>query len=220
MDSAALGAITDRGLGELCGVRVARRLDNGAMERFTDDKLNGKHVGERRDARIEFWGDARGLADVLEPVASGVRFLTEIEDYFQRPCGPGLSVYRNPLGGRVVVMGYAPWMFLQSVAKREQLLNLADWVAAQRLPVRLLEPAPVVPFLRWSATARRGALVLLNLGLEPVPLLTVELRLPRVPVVRVSSRADVDLTPRSRRNAWSVSLSRLAPWSTAVLLLG
>jgi hypothetical protein len=30
-------------------------------------------AGAVRDARIEFWGDATGMGDVLEPVADGVR---------------------------------------------------------------------------------------------------------------------------------------------------
>lgn len=85
MDSMALELLTERGLGHLTGVRLAKRLDNGMWERFTDDPMNGRAAGEIRDARIEFWGDAKGMADVLEPIAQGVRVLTIIEDFFSRP---------------------------------------------------------------------------------------------------------------------------------------
>ncbi|HEY3342448.1 MAG TPA: hypothetical protein VGK81_10535, partial [Anaerolineae bacterium] len=116
MDSSALDVLTARGLGALAGVRIARRIDNGAMERLSDDALNGPFEAEVRDARIEFWGDARGMADVLEPAMPGVRVLATMEDYFRRPIGPCMTAYENELGGRVVVSGYAPWIFVHSSA--------------------------------------------------------------------------------------------------------
>ena len=101
MDSTALELLTERGLGHLAGVRLEKRLDNGLWERFTDDALNGRAAGEIRDARIEFWGDAIGMADVLEPIAAGVRVLTTMEDYFSHAQGPGMTAFENELGGRV-----------------------------------------------------------------------------------------------------------------------
>jgi len=216
MDTAALDVLTSRGLDHLAGVRVARRIDNGAMERFTGDPLNGPHTGEVRDARIEFWGDARGMADTLEPLGPNVRFLAGIEDYFRRPVGPCMTAYENELGGRVAVMGYAPWMFIHSTAKREQLLNVADWVTAKTLPVRIEETVPLIPFVRMSRDRERGMVVLLNAGLDRIPRATIELRTPRVPVHI--------LTPKGMTRAETylscLTLRRIEPWSTVCLLLG
>ncbi|HOS95797.1 MAG TPA: hypothetical protein PLQ54_20990, partial [Armatimonadota bacterium] len=150
MDTATLEILSARGLGELTGVRVARRIDNGAMEQLTEDALNGGYAGQIRDARIEFWGNAQGKADILEARADGVRVLANTHDYFRRCHGPCLSVYENELGGRVAVMGYAPWMFLHSVSKRAQLLNIADWITGEGLPVRVEEPVALVPFVRMA----------------------------------------------------------------------
>jgi len=105
MDSVALQVLTDRGLGHLTGVRVARRPNNGLMEHFTDDPLNAPHAGDIRDARIEFWHDPRGIGDELAPVADNVRVLANLEDYFNRLQGPCMTAYENELGGRVVGNG-------------------------------------------------------------------------------------------------------------------
>jgi hypothetical protein len=199
MDTGALDVLTERGLSSLAGVRVERRIDNGAMERFTDDALNGSAAGQIRDARIEFWGDARGMGDTLEAVADGVRPLAEMQDYFRRPLGTCMTAYENDLGGRVVVMGYAPWMFLQSVTKRAQLLSAADWITRGKLPVRIDAAVPVIPFVRMSADRAVAAVVLLNAGLDPVEGVEVRVRL-----------ADAERT----------EAVEIAPWSTATLLFG
>jgi hypothetical protein len=176
MDSIALDVLTERGLGHLTGVRLAQRLDNGLMERFTADALNGPAAGELRDARIEFWGDAKGMGDVLEPLAADVRVVTTIEDYFSQSRGPGMTAFANELGGRVVVMGYAPWIFLHSIGKRLQLQNVADWISRDTLPVRIEEPVRLVPVARLSADRKQGAVMLLNTGMDTIPEATIHLR--------------------------------------------
>jgi hypothetical protein len=175
MDSIALDVLTERGLGHLTGVRLAQRLDNGLRERFTDDPLNGPAADEVRDARIEFWGDAKGMGDVLEPLAADVRVLTTIEDYFSQPRGPGMTAFANELGGRIVVMGYAPWLFLHSIGKRLQLQNVADWISRDTLPVRIEEPVRLVPVARLSADRKQGAVMLLNAGMDPIAEATIQL---------------------------------------------
>jgi len=200
MDTAALDILAARGLGELTGVRIARRIDNGAMEQFTDDALNGEHAGQIRDARIEFWGDARGKADVLEPLADGVRILADIHDYFRWRQGPCLSAYENELGGRVAVAGYAQWMFLQSVSKRAQLLNIADWLTGGALPARVDEPVPLIPFVRMAEDRSRAVVVLLNAGLDAIERATVRIRLAGGEQVR--------------------QVDELAAWATTVLRAG
>jgi hypothetical protein len=221
MDTASLEVLTERGLGGLTGVRIGRRVDNGVMERYTDDPLNGPHVGEVRDCRIEFWGDARGQADVLEPLAQGVRFLANLETYLNEQYGPCLSAYENDLGGRVVVMGYAPWMFIHSGAKRTQLQNLADWITRDRLPVRIRETVPLVPFVRLSEDRSKGLVVLLNAGFDPIESVTVEVRAPETPEVRaLGPSGSRELRTARTDRGWSVVLIGIGPWTTEGLLWG
>jgi hypothetical protein len=221
MDSTALEVLTERGLGNLTGVRLAQRLDNGLMERFTNDELNGRAVGELRDARIEFWGDAKGMGDVFEPVATGVRVLTTIEDYFCRSRGPGMTAFENELGGRVVVMGYAPWIFLHSVGKRLQLQNVADWISWNTMPVRVDETVPLVSVARISADRRRGAVMLMNAGMDAIPDVTVHIRL-ATPRARLLSfgQNERTLDVQSETTGGCFTLQELAPWSIRVILLG
>jgi hypothetical protein len=220
MDTSTLDILTRRGLGDLTGVRIARRIDNGAMERFTDELLNGEHAGQIRDARIEFWGDARGMADILEPVTDGVQMLATLEDYFRREQGPCLSLFENELGGRVAVLGYAQWIFLQSVAKRGQLQNIADWITRGTLPARIEEPTPVIPFVRLDDDRSRGAIVLLNAGLDPVEKLTVNVRAADVPAYRLTPDGPAEIAQETSYGGWSVELADLAPWEVAILLIG
>lgn len=219
MDSTALEVLTERGLGHLIGVHLAKRLDNGLRERFTDDALNGRAAEEVRDARIEFWGDAKGMGDVLEPAAKGVRILTTIEDYFARPQGPGMTAFENELGGRVVVMGYAPWIFLHSVGKRLQLQNVADWISRDAMPVRVDETVPLVAVARVAADRRRGAVMLMNAGLDAIPEATVHIRL-LVRQVRLltigQDERTLDVQPEA--TGGRITLRNFGPWSLMVIL--
>jgi hypothetical protein len=84
------------------------------------------------------------MGDVLEPTAPGVRILACVEDYFHSRQGACMTAFANELGGRVVVMGYAPWIFVHSVSKREQLQNVADWLSDHRIPLRVEQPVPLL----------------------------------------------------------------------------
>jgi hypothetical protein len=222
MDSAALEVLSERGLGALTGVRVKRHLDNGLRERFSSDPLNGRFADDVRDARIEFWGDARGLADELEPLAPTVRVLASLETYFGQPrLGPCMTVYENDRGGRVAVAGYAPWMFVHSLPKRTQLQNVLDWLTRDTLPVRIEETVPLIPIVRLNATRERGAVVLLNAGLDPIPQATLQVRAPDAAVrLLLPNGSTRRLQPRPVPGGWTVTLGPLPAWSTAVLLIG
>jgi hypothetical protein len=220
MDSTALELLTERGLGHLTGVRLAKRLDNGLWERFTDDSMNGRAAGEIRDARIEFWGDAKGMGDVLEPIAQGVRVLTNIEDYFARPQGPGMTAFENELGGRVVVMGYAPWIFLHSVGKRLQLQNASDWLSRDTMPVRVDETVPLVSVARVAADRQRGAVMLLNAGFDAIPEATVHLRWPcsQIRLLAIGRRAQV-LPVEPEATGVRITLKDIEPWGLRCVLI-
>ena len=118
------------------------------------------------------------MADVLEPLDPNVRVLATLETYTGQGLGPCMTAFENPLGGRVVVMGYSPWQFIHSLAKRNQLVNVADWLSRGELPVRIKDPVPLTPFVRMARSRRRGLVVLLNHGLETIPQVRIEVRSP------------------------------------------
>ena len=216
MDVATLTVLHERGLGELTGVKVAGSHDNGVVERFLDTPWNEGLVGEVRDARIEFFAAGVEKGYVLEPIAEGVTAVAQLESYFGAVLGPCLTAYENRAGGRVVAMGYAPWMFVESTDKRRQLQNLADWLAPRRLPVRIAEAVPVTPVARLSADRTRGIVMLLNWGHDWLPEVTVEVR-------GLAGTARV-LTPEGETEVTveggAVRLKDFAPWSTRVVVTG
>jgi hypothetical protein len=219
MDGTALEVLEQRGLGQLTGVRLRERRENGVMERFTDDPFNTPFAGERRDARIEFRGDARGMGDVLEPVAANVRVLATMEDYFKRPVGPCLTAHENELGGRVVVMGYAPWMFLQFPHKRHQLQNVVDWLTHGLAPVRIDEAVTLTPIVRLAPDRRRGAVILLNTGLDTLEQATLHLRVDARTVTLLTADGETPLASTLEPGGRRLALRQLPPWSTTILLL-
>lgn len=221
MDGSTLEVLERRGMGELTGVRLAKRWNNGVMERLTDDPLNGPWRGAVRDVRIEFWGDATGLGDMLEPLAAEVRTLARMESYFGEQLGPSLTAFENRLGGRVIVSGYAPWFFLGSEAKRAQLQNVLDWAARGQLAVRIEETVPLIPVLRLSPEKDRGVIVLLNAGFDSIEEATLRFRGPFVPVHLVSPGSKkLKLRIVREKNGWRIKLSDFAPWRVKALLLG
>ena len=215
----ALESLARRGLGELTGVRLAGWVDNGVAERLTDDPLNGAIAGNLRDIRAEFWSDPYLRSARLEPLAAGVRVLSVLETYLGERRDACVTAFENPLGGRVVVMGHAPWRFVE--VKRPQILNAADWAMRGALPVRIRETVPVVPFARLSADRKRGAIVLLNAGLDAIPEMTVDVRAPAASVRLASpGREPVSLNAKKEANGWSAVLRDIAPWQVMALFLG
>jgi len=218
LDAFALEILQRRGLGELTGVRLVGWGDNGLAERLTADALNGARANGIRDIRAEFWNDPYLRSARLEPCSSAVRVLSVLETYLGERREPCVTAYENAEGGRVVVLGHAPWRFID--AKREPLVNLADWVMGGNMPVRIHETLPVVPLARLSPDRTHGAIVLLHTGLDPIATMTVEVRAPAAQVWLTSpGKANILLQPHPTDHGWSVELSDIPPWQVQALLM-
>ncbi|MFZ2657337.1 MAG: hypothetical protein WAX69_20545 [Victivallales bacterium] len=221
MDGSSLEILEQRGLGDLTGVSISKRWNNGVLERLTSDPLNGPWDASIRDARIEFWGNATGLGDMLEPLSTDVRILSKLESYFGKKLGPCMTAFENKIGGRVIVSGYAPWLFLGSEAKRTQLQNVLDWATRGQLAVRIEETVPLIPVVRLSPEKDRGNIVLLNAGFDVIKQASIRFSGPITPVHLMSP--DLKKTRMKiirEKNGWTVKLKDLAPWRVQALLLG
>ena len=159
------------------------------------------------------------MGDVLEPTAPGVRVLATMEDYFKRPVGPCLTAHENELGGRVVVMGYAPWMFLQFPHKRHQLQNVVDWLTRGLAPVRIDEAVTLTPIVRLAPDRQRGAVILLNTGLDTIEQATLHLRVNAHTVTLLTADGETPLASTLEPGGRRLALRQLPPWSTTILLL-
>ena len=130
-----------------------------------------------------------------------------------------MTAFENELGGRVVVMGYAPWIFLHSVGKRLQLQNVADWISRDTMPVRVDETVPLVSVARVAADRQRGAVMLLNAGFDPIPEATVHLRLTgsQVRLLSIGRRAQI-MPVETEATGVRITLKDIEPWGLRVLV--
>jgi len=223
MDRPSLEVLWARGLGELTGVKIARTVTNGVKETLCADPLNGAGEGTDRFAYIEHMGSACGPAAVLEPRAQGVRVLAVMRTFFNDAYGPCMTAFENRQGGRVVVGTYAPWAYLGTAAKREQLLNVADWLARGQLPVRVGPPCRMVPLARLSPDRRWGVIVLLNAGSDPLADVELDLRVPAdVPLrlIHPGRRRPLRLEAKPAAGGLEVLLHNIAPWAVQAILVG
>ncbi|MDA0990722.1 MAG: hypothetical protein O3A51_08230 [Verrucomicrobia bacterium] len=219
MDAFALEALANRGLGDLCGVRVANWQDNGLAERLTADALNGSNANQLRDIRAEFWGDPFMASACLELLSPDVDVLSVLETYLGERREPCVTAFENSLGGRVVVMGHAPWRYAE--VKREQILKAADWAMRERLPIRITDNVPVIPLVRLSADRRKGIIVLLNAGLDPIPMMRLEVRGPMTRVQLIAPGVKPrDAEPTDTLGGWTTRLTDIEPWQVIALCLG
>ncbi|MBO9608637.1 MAG: hypothetical protein J7639_21975 [Paenibacillaceae bacterium] len=222
LDGEALQAVWQKGLGDYCGVRIEAAYSNGVMERLTDDELNGRYNGEKRDGRALF---AAETAYSLAPAGKGVRVLSELVTMTGEVCGPSFTLYENALGGRVAVHSYAPWKHIHSSLKKSQLTAALDWVSRGTMPVRIDACVKVVPFIRRSPDGKKFVLMLLNASFDATGAVEVEIR-GVAPDTVVELQRDGTTTPveaaRISGEAGNVrvTIHDLAPWQFRVLCSG
>ncbi|MFD0713823.1 hypothetical protein [Paenibacillus sp. GCM10027626] len=220
MDGMTLEILIDRGLGQYCGVSVAGVHNNGVMEQFTADPLNGPYAGEQRDARITFYHDT---GYVLQPLpGEDIRVLSDLISYTNVNLGPTVTLYENELGGRVAVHGYAPWMSLYSEAERQQLIGVFDWLTRGSMPVIASRSGlKIVPIMKASTDKSDAMVLLVNTSLDETGKFVAEIRMPAKQLYWLDK--DGKTVPLAAENirieegTTFVTLDNLLPWDFIVL---
>lgn len=173
MDAEALQCLNERGYGELTGFGVERWVKEDCLESFTDDPLNGRFAGCKRDGRQSFW---KVPAAVLTPTATSSRILAKAVDYAGQEIGPCCAgVFENARGGRVCVTGYYPWLFLQNLSKSTQMKAVLRWLSRDTLPGYIESFHKIVLWIRGSEDKGRSV-VLINASMDTATGLTLMLR--------------------------------------------
>jgi hypothetical protein len=211
MDAQALQVLEKRGLGDLTGVSLGKEV-RGVFERRTTHAVNGSYGGDERQTWFEGgWG--------LHPLSDETQVASELFQVDGKSCGPCVTMFVNSLGGRVVVMTYAPWVRLGRASKLFQLKALVDWATQGRMPLHLAANVRITPLVRMNARRTRLAVVLLNNGLDPVDSLVINLRAAVQKVWQVASSGEkIPLPVQASANGVTVTLNALPAWQTAILL--
>ena len=215
VDGPALRHLKELGLSELVGFEVAGTRDRDTIERFTDDPLNGVHVGWWRDCRPSFW---RTDAFVLRPLNGQARPLAELIDFNRTVAGPVMGVFENRLGGRGAVAGYYPWTSLQNLSKSMQMKTLCRWLSRDRMPAYVSSFNKVALWCRHDAD---GQLIipLSNASLDAVSGVRLHVLDNRqFRMMHIDGREE-NVNSSARDGVYTVlELPKLGPWEMVMLV--
>ena len=174
MDTDALKHLIARGYGDLAGCVPGKGYHSGLVERYEQHPVNGQAAGILRNVYMNFWDRSGITIHELEPM-EGAEVMSSFETITGVKCGAASTAYENRLGGRVAVLGYFPWTFLEVPGKRDSLPALMDWLAKGRFPVMVEGSQHVVPMLRTPEDKNGFVLWLINASFDKTPALKVRI---------------------------------------------
>jgi len=214
VDGEALRHLQELDLAELVGFVVAETRDRDTIERFTSDPLNGSHAGWCRDCRPSFW---RAESFVLRPLSDQSRPLSELIDFGGRVSGPVSGIYENRIGGRVAILGYSPWTWLQNLSKSTQMKSLCRWLSRDTLPAYVSSFHKIALWCRRDSEGR-PVIPLINASLDAVSGVRLHVRdAGPFHLMRLDGRTE-DVVAIARDGDYTIlELPALAPWEMVLL---
>lgn len=218
MDGETVLELEKRNMGHLVGVKHKASYDNGVYERLTSSDINGKFKGFIRDAIIDctsVWFDVKIGACCFDIIDKNAIPISDLENLYGEKIGVCAALYENKLGGRVAVMGYAPWIYLGYECKLTQMRNVIDWVTKNKVPIKVLGDNLSV-FIRENYNKTKGMVTLLNNSIAPSENAKILLRseenlqfeqiLPYIDGLRVAKKQE----------GYEIDLPSIPAWQTLV----
>lgn len=219
MDGAAARRIAERGFAELCGYSSAGIYNNGLKTVYTSHPFNTAPLGMRRGGlQAEFRGGKSIF--VITPVASA-QILTECKSITEIPLGASDYIYENSLGGRVAVLGYAPWTNFEQRERVDMLRNIVKWVSGGVPSVAVSGAYRVLPILRTNENNSSFCLMITNAHLDTTGEITVDIRSSysgKVKIYDSASNAFYTADAISLDGVCRIALPPLAAWDYAVII--
>lgn len=216
--------IQQRGLGQLLGVAVTRHEKvSDLFERVSDEPLNGKYAGRP----WALWLNAGASVYSLAATSGSVRCLGSLEKTDGLNAGVATALVETERGGRVAIFGYSHWVSWAeghlpspSAARWNQFATAADWVAHNKLPVRVHTATQLVVLPRVTPAGVFRSLFVLNPSIDFSPEIVCELRSVdcEALVWKTPGQPDRDFDLRKGESTAFVRLPSLPPWSFGVLV--
>ena len=174
MDAAAAHRMAERGFAELCGYSSAKAYNNGLKTVYVDHPFNTAPRGMRRGGLQAEFRSGKSIF-VISPMESA-QVLTECRSINEIVLGASDYIYENSRGGRVAVLGYAPWTNFEQHERVDMLRNIVAWVSYTSTSVTVRGAYHVLPMLRASENRDSFCLMLANAWLDPTGDFSVEIR--------------------------------------------
>lgn len=213
-DTAAFEEIQKRGFAEYCGCHTGKYFDNGMTERISDCEINGNSVGFNVNAFMNFWSAVPKICELIQ--SEGAHVLSNLETITGITGKPCMIAYENKLGGRVVVSSYFFITYSRFIKKREQLLNVFQWLSKNSIPIKINTPSRVVPILLRDDNEM--LIVLTNLYFDIVK--TLNLTVPNMAgknIFVIEGDKEIHIGNVNCDN--TIILNNLIPWHEVVLII-
>ncbi len=212
-DAPSAEIIAERGMDKLTGVKV-EEYQSQTYEQFIESPVTRpQDVGQVR------WHLA-AESNALIPQNDRVETLGEIRDYSAKLIGSSLTRFENPLGGRVVVIGYHAWDLVAVPGHWHRLRLLVDWASRGRAAFRLDQCRRIAPFVRISPNGQECAIALFNTGFDPTGPLSFSIDA-KIEKIRLHGPDGKESTIEATRNDNGVEIclpEGIGPWGHVLLV--
>jgi hypothetical protein len=189
LDGRAAAALQEMGYGEQLGVRVIERVATGGtvaapLERVVDPRfgLTGSpFMGLAQSARN--FGPHAFYSNELR----GATSVSEICHGDLRRIAPGLTIFENPLGGRLAVLpfdfdcGMADSVRFYNLPRKIQLLRALRWLNRDRDVLAQIDPT--LALVQQHRTPQHELLAIVFLSDDPIQSLRLSMPWPSTPPV-------------------------------------
>ena len=161
----AVEALEKRGFGKYLGVTLQGSGDVGLHEEINPADPVNQDIPDIpvRDVHPVFFG---GGGHWFRAAAEGVRTVSIMKEQNGEEKGIATSLFENELGGRVCVLGYAPFLMQNDYARFMQLSRIRAWLLGERQTAELLTPGRTAFFVREGEGGAEAAVMNMTMDVQ------------------------------------------------------
>ena len=148
IDSAAAYRLAERGFGALCGYKSSKVYTNGLKTVYTAHEFNTAPTDMRRGGLQADFRSGKGIYVI--DTDERAQILTVCKSINDKYLGASDYIFENSLGGRVAVLGYAPWSNSEQYERVDMLRNIVNWVSFGSPSLSIDGAYHILPILRKS----------------------------------------------------------------------